>query len=118
MGNTQFLFINRLDATLKTSAGISNDGVMNVSKYDIFTLGKSAKVYLTDETIDNVKVEKPNKALEIQGQLNHFDSPYFKMVDVYNMKSNDNRTILSKFKTYQQTSEYSAHCACIIMTLV
>ena len=39
------------------------------------------------------------------------------MVDVYNMESNANRTILSKFKTYQQTSEYSAPCACIIMAL-
>jgi len=61
--------------------------------------------------------DKDGGSHELQGQLNHFDSPYFKMVDVYNMKSNDNRTILSKFKTYQQTSEYSAHCACIIMTL-
>ena len=61
--------------------------------------------------------DKDGGSHELQGKLNHFDSPYFKMVDVYNMESNDNRTILSKFKTYQQTSEYSAHCACIIMTL-
>ena len=50
-----------------------------------------------------------------QGKLNHFDSPYFKMVDIFNMKSNENLTILSNFKTYQQTSEYSSHCAAIIM---
>ena len=53
----------------------------------------------------------------LQGNLNHFDSPYFKMVDVYNMESNSNRTIFSKFKTYQQTSEYSAQCAVLIMAL-
>ena len=52
-----------------------------------------------------------------QGKLNHFDSPYFKMVDVYNMESNSNRTIFSKFKTYQQTSEISAQCAALIMAL-
>lgn len=52
-----------------------------------------------------------------QGLLNHFDSPYFKMVDVYNMESNSNRTIFSKFKTYQQTSEYSSQCAALIMAL-
>ena len=52
-----------------------------------------------------------------QGKLNHFDSPYFKMVDVYNMKSNENRTIFTNFKTYQQTSEYSSECAAIIMAL-
>ena len=53
----------------------------------------------------------------LQGTLNHFDSPYFKMVDVYNMESNANRIIFSKFKTYQQTSEYSAQCAALIMAL-
>lgn len=68
-GNSQFLFIKRLDATLKTTAGISYDGIMNVSKYDNFVLGKTAKIYLTKETIDNVKVEKPNKSLEVQGNI-------------------------------------------------
>lgn len=68
-GNSQFFFINRLDATLKTTAGVSYDGVMNVSKYDNFTLGKSAVVFLTKETLDNVKVENPNKSLEIQGNV-------------------------------------------------
>lgn len=68
-GNSQFLFINRLDATLRTTAGISYDGIMNVSKYDTFTLGKTANVTLKTEKIDNVKVEKPNKSLEIQGEL-------------------------------------------------
>ena len=53
----------------------------------------------------------------VQGELNHFDSPYFKMLDIYNMESNENRTILTHFKTYQQTSEFSGHCAVIIMAL-
>lgn len=68
-GDTSFLFIKRLDATLKTTAGISNDGTLGVSKYDTFTLGKTAVVYLPDETLENVKVEKPNKALSVQGEL-------------------------------------------------
>lgn len=68
-GDTQFLFIKRLDTTLKTSAGVSFDGTMNVSKYDTFYLGKSAKVYLPKEIIENVKIEKSNKALEIQGDV-------------------------------------------------
>ena len=58
-----------------------------------------------------------NGSKALQGLLNHFDSPYFKMVDIYNMESNSNRTIFSKFKTYQQTSEYSAQCAALIMAL-
>lgn len=69
-GNSQFLFVKGLNETLKSTTGISNDGVMNVSKYDNFNLGKTAKVYLTKETLDNVKVEKPNKSLEIQGEVN------------------------------------------------
>jgi len=68
-GDSQFLFVKRLDATLKTTAGISFDGEMGVSQYDTFLLGKTATVYLPKETIENVKVEKPNKALEIQGDI-------------------------------------------------
>lgn len=68
-GDSKFLFINRLDTTLRASAGISNDGVMGASKNDTFVLGKTAVVYLPTETIENVKIEKPNKALEIQGDF-------------------------------------------------
>lgn len=68
-GNSQFLFIKGLNETLRSTAGISYDGVMGVSKYDHFSLGNNAKVYLTTETLENVKVEKPNKALEIQGSI-------------------------------------------------
>ena len=68
-GSSKFLFINSLATTLRATAGISYDGVMGASKYDTFILGKTAKVYLPDETLDNVKVDKPNKALEIQGEL-------------------------------------------------
>lgn len=68
-GNAPFLFVNRLDTTLRASAGISNDGVMGTSKFDKFILGKTAVVYLPDETLENVKISKPNQALEIQGEL-------------------------------------------------
>ena len=62
--------------------------------------------------------ERGNEGANVQqGKLNHFDSPYFKMVDVYNMNSNANRTILSKFKTFQQTSELSSQCSALIMAL-
>ena len=78
-GDSPFLFINRLDATLKTNAGISNDGVLGVSKYDSFMLGKTAKVYLDKEALDNVKISKPNKAVEIQGELTPGESVDFKV---------------------------------------
>lgn len=65
----------------------------------------------------NVFSDRVEGSAVLQGTLNHFDSPYFKMLDIYNMKSNENRTILPNFKTYQQTSEVSGHCAAIVMAL-
>lgn len=88
-GDSQFLFIKRLDATLKTSAGISNDGTMGVSKYDSFMTGKTAKVYLTgvEEPLLNVKIEKPNRAVEVQGELEPGKPADFKIsLDNLNLK--------------------------------
>ena len=80
-GDSQFLFIKRLDATLKTTAGISKDGILGVGKYDTFMTGKTAKVYLqgVEEPLINVKIEKPNKAVEVQGDLVPGESVDFKI---------------------------------------
>ncbi len=80
-GDSQFLFIKRLDATLKTTAGISKDGILGVGKYDTFMTGKTAKVYLqgVEEPLLNVKIEKPNKAVEVQGDLVPGESVDFKI---------------------------------------
>ena len=88
-GDSQFLFVKRLDATMKTSAGISNDGIFGVSKYDTFMTGKTAKVFLkgVDEPLENVKIEKPNKAVEIQGELTPGEPADFKIsLDSLNLK--------------------------------
>ena len=88
-GDSQFLFIKRLDATLKTSAGISQDGILGVSKYDTFMAGKTAKVYLKneDDPLLNVKIEKPNKAVEVQGDLVPGEPADFKIsLDSLNLK--------------------------------
>lgn len=77
-GDTSFLFINRLDATLKTNAGISNDKILGVSKYDTFMLGKTATVYVKGEKIENVKIDKPNKALQVQGDYTPGENIDFK----------------------------------------
>lgn len=68
-GDTSFGFLSRLDTTLRATAGRSYDGNFGVSKGDMFTLGKTAKVYLPEETLENVKVKNPNKAVEIQGDF-------------------------------------------------
>ena len=51
------------------------------------------------------------------GTLDHNDTIYYKINDYYNMKSSDNLHILSNFKTYQQTTEYSCGCAAALMVL-
>lgn len=87
-GDSHFLFINRLDATMKASAGVSNDGVFGVSRYDSFMSGKTAKVYLKgDEVLENVKIDKPNKAVEVQGDLTPGEPADFKVsLDSLNLK--------------------------------
>ncbi|MBQ8636126.1 YidC/Oxa1 family membrane protein insertase [bacterium] len=68
-GNTNFLFINRLDSTIKSNAGVSLDGKFSVGKTAQFQAGKSAVVYLDDTKLDNIKISKPQKAIEIQGEI-------------------------------------------------
>lgn len=87
-GDSHFLFINRLDATLKSSAGISQDGVLGVSKYDTFMTGKTATVYLKDdEVLASVKILKPTKAVEVQGELTPGENVDFKIsLDNLNLK--------------------------------
>jgi YidC/Oxa1 family membrane protein insertase len=69
-GDSKFLFINRLDTTLRANAGISNDGVMGTSKFDKFMPGKVARVYIGEEVIDDVKISDMKKALQVQGEIN------------------------------------------------
>ena len=88
-GDSQFLFIQRLDATLKTTAGVSRDGELGIGKYDTFMTGKTAKVYLqgVEEPLLNVKIEKPNKAIEVQGELTPGEVVDFKIsLDNLNLK--------------------------------
>ncbi|MDO4357216.1 MAG: papain-like cysteine protease family protein [Clostridia bacterium] len=47
----------------------------------------------------------------------HEDSPYFSRLDFYHMTSTDSLTILSNFKTIQQSSEWSCGVASVLMTL-
>ena len=43
----------------------------------------------------------------IQGKADIKDSPYFKKIDVYNMKSGGTLILLEKYKTYQQHTDYT-----------
>src|SRR5574344_2893816 len=62
-GNSKFLFINSLDSTLKTNAGISYNGVMGTSSYSKFITGKTATVYLKKETLKDIRSEEHTSEL-------------------------------------------------------
>ena len=68
-----------------------------------------------------IKIKK--RLTEINGsfvkQSKHdiYNSTYFNYLDIYNMKSSGSLILLEKFKTYQQTSEYSCGPASIIMAI-
>lgn len=68
-GQSEFLFINRLDATLKGHAGISNDGKFSVGAKDTFSLNKNIKVYIGDKELENAKLSNPRNALKVQGDI-------------------------------------------------
>ncbi|MBQ2983309.1 MAG: membrane protein insertase YidC [Candidatus Gastranaerophilales bacterium] len=68
-GDKGFMFINRLDATIKSNAGVSLDGKFSVAQNAQFQAGKAAYVTLDDKILENVKIPKPQKAIEIQGEI-------------------------------------------------
>lgn len=49
--------------------------------------------------------------------LDHPQSRYYVINDFYNLKSDKTLHIISKFKTYQQTTEYTCGSAAAVMTL-
>lgn len=49
--------------------------------------------------------------------LDHPDSRYYVFHDFYNMESDADLHILSRYKTYQQTTEYSCACAAALTVL-
>lgn len=47
----------------------------------------------------------------------HFDSPYWKPLDVYNLVPTANLSIIPNFETYQQSTEYSCGAVSSLMVL-
>ncbi len=69
-GNADFLFIKRLDATIRSNAGLSNDGQFQLDKFARIQSAKTASVYLKNgETLYDVRIKEPQKAVTIQGEI-------------------------------------------------
>lgn len=69
-GNASFTFIKRLDATIRSNAGLSNDNQFQVTKFIRLQCSKTATVYMKDgEVLANIKVKDPTKAVTVQGDI-------------------------------------------------
>lgn len=68
-GDSSFLFIHRLDAPLKSRAGVHADGKFAVEKGDNFEISKTAKVFTKDGVIEKVEIEKHKDSFEIEGNV-------------------------------------------------
>ncbi len=66
---------------------------------------------------DGADLSADDGADSVERASDHEDSPYFRHPDVYSMTSTDTLTILSQFKTIQQSSEWSCGVASALMVL-
>ncbi|MFQ7539464.1 MAG: hypothetical protein ACLRL6_19965, partial [Clostridium sp.] len=64
-----------------------------------------------------VDLSKEDGADSVERDGDQKESPYFKHPDFYNMKSTSTLTLLPKFKTIQQTSEWSCGVDSALMVL-
>jgi len=79
---------------------------------------KTAGNYTDDMKIAHtVDLNSENGADAVERDGDHTDSPYFKSQDYYNMTSTETLTIISHFKTYQQTSEWSCGVCSALMVM-
>lgn len=63
------------------------------------------------------KITTNEGAASVERQFDHKHSPYFKHPDFYHMKSNKTLTMLTGFRTLQQSSEWSCGPAAALMVL-
>ena len=66
---------------------------------------------------DGADISPEDGSDSVERAGDHEDSPYFRHPDFYNMTSTDSLTILTNFKTIQQSSEWSCGVACVLMTM-
>jgi hypothetical protein len=60
---------------------------------------------------------KSEGASSYESRGDHSESPYFKHQDYFNLRSSGGLTILNKFKTYQQSKEYTCGPAAALMVI-
>lgn len=70
-GDTRFLFIDRLDATLQgvSTVGVSNDGKFEVTDKDHFVAGDEAVIYYVNGQSQEVKINANDNPVKVQGDI-------------------------------------------------
>lgn len=68
-GDSSFLFVHRLDATLKSTDAVSQDGVFGVKPMDTFGANKKVLVTFNDGEQKEIDIKDPKKAIEVQGEI-------------------------------------------------
>ncbi|HWP80695.1 MAG TPA: papain-like cysteine protease family protein [Candidatus Acidoferrum sp.] len=74
--------------------------------------------YTDEMKIPNpVNLDEDYGADSVERDGDHEDSPYFSTLDFYNLESTESLTILPKFKTQQQSSEWNCGVSAVLMVL-
>ena len=74
-GDSSFLcikdkcLISRLDNTMRSTSGVADDGTFSVKATDTFSISKSIQVTMNDGTKQEVKINNPQKAVLVQGDI-------------------------------------------------
>lgn len=111
-GNAKFLFINRLDATIRGTSARSFDGDFMLNKNANFDLAKKATVYFSDGTQEEAKVQRakdnlrymnniiPGEVVEFKLALNAFQVETFEFktikgaeVDITNISTRETEKV-------------------------
>lgn len=94
-GNAKFLFINRLDSTIRGTSARSFDNTFTVGNTATFKLGKKATVYFSDGSVENdVKVKASKDNLRYPTKLDPGKEFQFKLaLNTFQIDSFEDKTI-------------------------
>lgn len=68
-GKSSFFFVKRLDATMRSHAGVAGDKIFGVEEHDSFSTEKIITVYLKNNQKQEIAIKDPRKAVEVQGTI-------------------------------------------------
>ena len=116
-GHSNFLFIDRLDATLKGNAGVSNDGTFSVAANDKFTVGKKIKFFAGGEELGDIKLKRndvdvmgkivPGEPIDLRISRDNINGDYSKVKRITSVKAviTDNNTREVENVTFKSDSD-------------